>query len=126
MTRKILVLPVIAAAFAAGPALAQMSPETPFPSRNMPGTQTEQRDDNVWQGAINSSRPAYPGGELYTGRASVAGPPLAEPLYAEPYAEPGIGVGVGVGVDDDDGIGVGVGVDADEDGIGVGAGIDLE
>ncbi len=112
MNRKIFVLPFLAATFAAGPALAQMSPETPFPSRNMPGTQTEQRDDNVWQGAINSSRPALPAGELYTGRAAVVGPPPAAPLYADPYADPysrgpAIGVGVGIG---DEGIGAGVDV----------------
>lgn len=117
MNRKILVLPFVAVAFAAGPALAQMSPETPFPSRNMPGSGTEQRDDNVWQGAINSSRPALPAGELYTGRASVAGPPPAAPVYAEPYpyADPysrGPEIGVGVGIDED-GIGVGAGVELD-------------
>ena len=112
MTRKILVLPFLVAAFAAGPAIAQTIPETPFPSRNMPGTGTEQRDNHVWEGAVNSSRPALPAGGLYTGRASVAGPPPAAPLYADPYADPyvrGPAVGVGVGVDDD-GIGIGAGV----------------
>lgn len=116
MNRNILAWPLVAAALAAGPALAQTATETPFASRNMPGSGTEQRDDNVWEGAINSSRPALPSGELYTGRSAVMGPPpLAEdvPLGALPE-------------DDGADVGVGIGLDADEGGIGVGAGVDLD
>lgn len=113
MNRKLFALPIVAVAFAAGPAMAQMSSETPFPSRNMPGTGTEQRDNNVWEGAVNSSRPVLPGGELYTGRSAVAGPP--------PLAEEALDASPG-----DHETGIGIGVDADDEGIGARAGIDIE
>lgn len=88
MMRTYLIL--AAAAFAATPALAQMTNDSPYANRNTPGTGTEQRDDNVWQGAIQSQEPApivpyvadpyLADPYLATGRSAVVGPPpLAEP-----------------------------------------------
>ena len=73
--KKYLLLP-IAAAFAATPALAQMSNDSPHPNINTPGSGSEQRDDNVWDGARMSTQPSYLNeDELIYGRASVEGPP---------------------------------------------------
>jgi hypothetical protein len=68
--KNAIVLSIVAAAFTAAPALAQVY-DTPQPSRSMPGTGTEQRDDNVWRGAEQSAEP-----DLYTGRSSVSGAPI--------------------------------------------------
>lgn len=52
--KKFLLLSV-AAAFAATPALAQTSNDSPYPNKNTPGSGAEQRDDNVVDGAKESS-----------------------------------------------------------------------
>ena len=64
--KKYLALPLLAVAFAATPALAQMSNDSPHPGLNTPGSDSEQRDDNVWNGAIQSQS----GAEIYSGRSA--------------------------------------------------------
>ena len=54
--KKYLTLPLLAA-LAATPAFAQMSNDSPNPNLNTPGSGAEQRDDNVWGGAEESTGP---------------------------------------------------------------------
>lgn len=54
--KKYLLLPALAA-LAVSPALAQTTNDSPYPNKNTPGTGTEQREDNVIEGAKESSEP---------------------------------------------------------------------
>jgi hypothetical protein len=82
--KKYFALPLLIA-FAATPAFAQMSNDSPYPNLNTPGSGSEQRDDNLWDGARASTQPSVLNeDEFISGRSSVEGPP---PNIAEPGSD---------------------------------------